>query len=299
MQSNPVTGVERPWIPRQRWRILEPHEVPRVFKAFSDDRARRVFLTLALTGVRRSELVGLRWKHVNLVERTLRVEESKSEEGERLIALPRTLVVALAEQFTSSPYWTDEDFVFAHPERGTKPDASWYRGEFLSALAAAGVEGQGPHLPRHAAHRNHEPGCDRREPDRGHGDRGSSLHGDDEGIPTPGRRRLPGRSSRARAAAIRSKGRRAPRRRGHGMTGPDPPKARSRREIPPLHGVGLLSVDVTRVIERLRFVRHHRIELLSDETATLRELQDELDQLRQVQDAGTKSLEAAVLSRTS
>ena len=58
VQANPVTGVERPRIPRQRWRILEPHEVPRVSKAFSDERARRVFLTLALTGIRRSELVG-------------------------------------------------------------------------------------------------------------------------------------------------------------------------------------------------------------------------------------------------
>ena len=44
----------------------------------------QVFLTFILTGVRRSE----RWGHVNLVERTLRVVESKSEDGERLIALP-------------------------------------------------------------------------------------------------------------------------------------------------------------------------------------------------------------------
>jgi integrase len=77
--SNPVAGVERPKIPRKRWRILEPREVPRVSKAFSDVRGRRVFLTLVLTGLRRSELVGLRWRPVNLVEGTLRVEESKSE----------------------------------------------------------------------------------------------------------------------------------------------------------------------------------------------------------------------------
>ena len=141
VQVSPVNGVERPRIPRHRWRILEPHEVPRVSKAFIDERARRVFLTLALTGLRRSELVGLCWRQVNLVEGTLRVEESKSEEGERLIALPRTLVDSLAEQFTSSPYRTDDDFVFAHPERGSRLDANWYRREFLLALAAAGVEG--------------------------------------------------------------------------------------------------------------------------------------------------------------
>jgi integrase len=86
--------------------------------------------------------VGLRWRHVNLVERTLRVEESKSEEGERLIALPRTLLDALAEQFTASPYRTDHDFVFCHPERGTRLDAEWYRSQFLAALAAAGVDGK-------------------------------------------------------------------------------------------------------------------------------------------------------------
>ena len=51
-------------------------------------RARRVFLTLVLTGLRRFELQGLRWRHVNLVDGTLRVDVSKSEEGERLISLP-------------------------------------------------------------------------------------------------------------------------------------------------------------------------------------------------------------------
>jgi integrase len=104
VDTNPVANVKRPKVERKRWRILEPAEVPRVFKAFSDGRARRVFLTLALTGLRRSELVGLRWRHVDLVEGTLRVAESKSEEGERLVALPRTLADTLAEQFTSSPF---------------------------------------------------------------------------------------------------------------------------------------------------------------------------------------------------
>ena len=47
-----------------------------------------MFLTFVLTGLRRSELRALRWGHVNLVERTLRVVESKCEEGERTVALP-------------------------------------------------------------------------------------------------------------------------------------------------------------------------------------------------------------------
>jgi integrase len=142
VDSNPVASIQRPKVVRKRWRILEPHEVPRVSKAFSDDRARRVFLTLTLTGLRRSELVGLRWRHVNLVEGTLRVEESKSEEGERLVALPVSLVDELAAHYAGSSYRSDDDFVFAHPERGSKLSADWYRERFFDALASAGVEGK-------------------------------------------------------------------------------------------------------------------------------------------------------------
>lgn len=95
----------------------------------------------------------LRWRHVNLVEGTLRVEESKSEEGERLIALPRTLADALVEQFTSSPFRSDEDFVFAHPKRGSKLEAGWYHACFQEALATARVEGhiRSFHDMRHTA----------------------------------------------------------------------------------------------------------------------------------------------------
>ena len=56
--SNPVTGVERPKAKPNRWRILEPEEVRRVSAAFTDERARAVFLCLHLTGLRRHEAQG-------------------------------------------------------------------------------------------------------------------------------------------------------------------------------------------------------------------------------------------------
>jgi integrase len=150
--ANPVAGVERPKVPRPRWRILEPREVPAVRQAFTDVRARRVFLTFILTGLRRSELVALRWRNVNMVEGTLRVVESKSEEGERLLALPRTLVDELAAHYAGSNYRSDDDFVFAHPARGSKLDAGWFRGQFQAALAAAEIHDRVRlHDLRHAA----------------------------------------------------------------------------------------------------------------------------------------------------
>ena len=124
---------------RKRWRILEPMEVGRVLKAFTDDQARAMFLTLMLTGVRRFELLGLRWRDVSLVEKTIRVRESKSEEGERLIALSPTLADALAAHYQRTAFKGDDELVFCHPERGSALDPTWYAGEFRAALKAVGV----------------------------------------------------------------------------------------------------------------------------------------------------------------
>lgn len=114
-------------------------EVPAVAKGFTDDRARRVFLTYVLTGVRRSELERLRGGHVNLLEGTLRVIESKSEEGERLIALPPALIRELSAQFAETTLKSDCDFVFAHPTLGNSPDDKWFREQFVGALKSAGI----------------------------------------------------------------------------------------------------------------------------------------------------------------
>lgn len=139
IDSNPASRAERPKQPRRKWRILEPREVPLVARAFTDARARRAFLTVTLTGIRRFELQGLRWRDVNLLEGTLRVVRSKSEEGERLIALPPTLANELVAHFAETPYKAERDLVFANPRVGSKLDDKWYKAEFDKALRSAGI----------------------------------------------------------------------------------------------------------------------------------------------------------------
>jgi integrase len=117
IESNPAEGAERPKVRRKRWRILQPAEVARVLKAFEDEQARTMFLLLMLTGIRRFELRLLRWRDVSLVENVLRVVESKSEEGERAIALSPILADALADRYRRTAYKGDGDLVFCHPER--------------------------------------------------------------------------------------------------------------------------------------------------------------------------------------
>jgi integrase len=139
IQTNPASGIERPRATRRRWRVLQPTEVPRVAAAFTDERAKAIFLTFVLTGLRRSELVRLQWGDLSLTEGTLRVTVAKSDEGERIIALPGSLVTVLEQRFEASTYKGETDRVFAHPARGSACDMDWFRGQLDKALATAEI----------------------------------------------------------------------------------------------------------------------------------------------------------------
>lgn len=151
IHSNPAVGVERPKAKPTRWRILEPDEVRSVASAFVDERAQAVFLTLHLTGIRRHEIQALQWQDVSLTEGTLRVVESKSEEGERLIALAPLLVGVLTDRYRVSPFKADGDYVFAHPETGARLDRERYAVLLRQALAVAEIRDRDRIRPFHDA----------------------------------------------------------------------------------------------------------------------------------------------------
>jgi integrase len=139
IDANPAAGAEHPKKARRRWRILQPAEVGRVMKAFVDEQARTIFLTLVLTGIRRNELRGLRWGDVDLLDGVLRVTDSKTEDGIRSIALSQRLVTALQEHYARTVYKADGDFVFCHPDRGTRYSEKLFAEQFRAALAKAGI----------------------------------------------------------------------------------------------------------------------------------------------------------------
>jgi integrase len=140
VEANPVAGVQRPKVKRRKWRILRPEEVARVAGAFTDELARLVFLMLVLTGLRRFELQALRWRDVDLVTSIIRVAESKSEVGERSIALAPSLAEALWQHWRRSAFQGDDELVFCHPTRGSKFDPDWFAKTFRVALTVAGID---------------------------------------------------------------------------------------------------------------------------------------------------------------
>ncbi len=140
VDSNPVDGVERPKIQRRKWRILEPVEVARVRRAFTEQQPRAVFLTLVLTGVRRFEIQGLRWRDIDLVENVLRVVDSKTEEGVRSIALSPVLAEELWQWRRETKFQGDGERVFCNQGTGGEYDEEHFAVALRAALKASGVE---------------------------------------------------------------------------------------------------------------------------------------------------------------
>jgi integrase len=142
VESNPVEDAERPKITQRDWRILQPVEVGEVLKAFADDQPRTVFLTLILTGIRRHELQGLRWRDVELSNPdgpVMRIRDSKSERGIRSIAIPPVLSEALWQHRRTTAYQGEDEYVFT-TSRGGRFSDKQFAAQFRKALKVAGIE---------------------------------------------------------------------------------------------------------------------------------------------------------------
>jgi integrase len=119
--TNPATLVRAPRPARSIPNPLSRDEVSRVFAAAQHEPLEQVFVVALFTGLRLSELLGLRWADLDevsgtlLVRRTRRpdgtIGEPKSAAGRRDIDVPMTLVGSLAQVRRS---------------RGASPDAPMF-----------------------------------------------------------------------------------------------------------------------------------------------------------------------------
>jgi integrase len=144
-------------------RYLQQRDLECVLDAYADDTLGRVLraltLTAAWTGLRRGELLGLRWGAVDWDAQKVHVDESyvlgtwdvpKSGRG-RSVPLPSRVARELRALRLATPYAGDGDPVFTHPEGTGKPlDASYVSKAFSAALKSAGAPARRFHDLRHS-----------------------------------------------------------------------------------------------------------------------------------------------------
>ncbi|MCW2992905.1 MAG: site-specific integrase [Conexibacter sp.] len=111
---------------------------------------RVVILVAALTGLRQSELLGLRWRDVDWEAQRIRVRNTfvrgeHSGEGKSDLSTRRSVPMAdlVADALRAwrqrSNYAASDDLVFAHPETGRPVDRTKMSSRFKQACSDAGV----------------------------------------------------------------------------------------------------------------------------------------------------------------
>jgi integrase len=164
-QSNPVKLADRPVIKTIETRIkfLDQPELEKLLALpYPGDAFGRIepalYLTAAMTGLRQGELIGLRWRDVDVQARKVRVvspyvrgefNDPKSEDSGRSVPLAQRVANALTKLHDRTLYPADDDLVFCHPETGNPLDRSKLVRRFNEALRCAAVRTITFHELRH------------------------------------------------------------------------------------------------------------------------------------------------------
>jgi integrase len=154
---NPVTGVERhPVRLAGDIDVFSPEEVWALVRKADSEQDGALFLTAAFTGLRRGELLALRWRDVDFAGSTVRVRASYAagaltspKSGKvRAVPLAPEVAKALAKLAKRDRFTSEDDLVFAG-ETGSYLDGSALRRRYKHALKAAALRPLRFHDLRH------------------------------------------------------------------------------------------------------------------------------------------------------
>ena len=148
LPSNPVRDVEklRERYDATRFDFYSLEEIHALARAAADEQDAAVYLTAAFTGLRRGELIALRWRNVDFDRAVIRVSESyangeltlpKSGRGRAVPLVPE--VATVLAKLGQRGYATAEDGLVFPSVGGTYMDGSALRRRYVAAQRRAGL----------------------------------------------------------------------------------------------------------------------------------------------------------------
>lgn len=144
--AHPCRGIKRIAEAEGRVRFLDADERTRLFAACRASRYPRLYalvLMAMLTGARRGELLGLRWRDLDVDAGLARLGRTKNGDRRTLVLLPRVLE-ALAPFAASNPWRYVFGSVRERYQRPAQTDSAW-----RDAVARAGIRDFRFHDLRH------------------------------------------------------------------------------------------------------------------------------------------------------
>jgi integrase len=154
---NPVADVERPPLPRSGdIQVFSPEEVWALVRAAGSEQDAAIFLAAAFTGLRRGELLALRWRDVDFSGSVIRVRASYAEghlttpkSGKvRSVPMAPDVAAALAKLGQRELFTGDDELVFVG-QTGSYLDGSALRRRYGAVLKRAGLRPLRFHDLRH------------------------------------------------------------------------------------------------------------------------------------------------------
>jgi integrase len=143
LASNPFIGVKLLRVPKRNARILSKEEEMKLLTACSQIRGPHlepVVIVALNTGMRKGEILGLGWEHVNLTNRLITIINGKTEDSDRCIPMNDALFELLFNLYQKRK----SEFVFPSTgrigERFLDPKVG-----FMKAVRLAGI----PHIRFH------------------------------------------------------------------------------------------------------------------------------------------------------
>jgi integrase len=151
MERNPAAKVKKFHEPNTKERILTAEEMKRLLNAASPE-IRPVLIIALNTGMRRGEILGLRWRDVDFVKGFILIEDSKSGRSRKV---PMNSLIFETLRAMNR----EREFVFENPE--TRTNIKDVKTAFKGACRRAEIKGIRFHDLRHtAASRMIETGAD-------------------------------------------------------------------------------------------------------------------------------------------
>lgn len=169
---NVASLVDRPRIPRRDMNTLSADQAKAFLRVVQGDRFEALFVLALTSGMRRGELLALRWDHIDLERGTLQVRGTlqrtkdglqigppKTDASRRQVALTRTAVEALKrhrsrqaeERLRMGAEWRDPSLVFASEVGGPVEPGNLVRRSYWPLLKKAGLPRARFHDLRHSA----------------------------------------------------------------------------------------------------------------------------------------------------
>jgi integrase len=157
LPRDPIANVERPSVRASGdIAVFDPDEVRRLVQAAASEQDAAIYLTAAFTGLRRGELIALRWRETDFARSTIRVRGSYSgghlttpKSGKvRAVPMAPDVAEALLALRETSRFTDLDDLVFAGVAGGPL-DGSALRRRYGVALTQAGLRRLRFHDLRH------------------------------------------------------------------------------------------------------------------------------------------------------